>query len=201
MDRHQERNSRIILDRDWLPAGSGIDRIDELRVEHHAALDTYEEAAVPAFEASERFFHEDREHPRALREWYASGQEGDPPTRTQDEERERVLAPLQQHARAAHEALLDRVEAIEREFAEHRQEWWREVEALRDTGLDRAAQLRREAVQAEQRVASADGLIKWIGVTAGPGPFGHQPSAPYVTADLPQYEQAEGGIETIEVGG
>lgn len=200
MDRNQELRSRIIRDPDWIPGGSGIARIDELRTEHRAALATLREAAAPAVEASERFFHEDREHPQALQRWYAAGQQGEAPTRIQDDERERILAPLQQHSRAALEALLDRVEAIEREFAEHRHEWSRQLDGMRKAGLDRAAQLRREAAEAEAGIAGVEGLVRWVEMTAHPGPFGHQPSAAYITTELPQYEQV-GGIETIEVGG
>lgn len=201
MDRRQERHSRIIVDPEWVPDGSGIERVDELRAEHQAAVNTYREAVGPSLEASERFFHEDRAHPQALREWYAAGKQGDPPERTQQEERDRIQAPLAQHARAAHDALLDKVEAVEREFAANELEMLAALDARRNAGLERAGQLRREAQQAEASIAGVDGLIRWVGMTAHPGPFGHQPSQAHLATELPEYDIPNGGIETIEVGG
>jgi NAD(P)-dependent dehydrogenase (short-subunit alcohol dehydrogenase family) len=191
-----------IYSEDWLPADTPIERIAELRAEHQAALAEYEQAAAPAREASERFFMEDHAFEQRLREWGRRG-EGERPTKTPEEERKRVLAPLREAHDAAKATLLGVAERIEREFREHLSEWTTRAHEVKAQAYEHAAELRRQADEAEARVRSIDGLVHWMGITARPGPFGHQPSGEYITTAMPtagQQDEEPGMVEINEAG-
>ena len=193
----------FIYEDTWLPAGTPIEGIDHLLAEHHAALAQYEYARRPLMEAHERFFHEDHAHEQRLREWGRSGGAGEQPTKTPEEERKRILAPLKDAHDAANAVLIGVAERIEREFREHIEEWVAHAQEVKAQAHSRASELRREADEAEARVAGIDGLVRWMRITAHPGPFGHQPSGEYITTALPESEprgEEPGMVEISEAG-
>lgn len=198
MDRQRAAFNRMTSDPNWLPEGTGIEAIDALRAMHRAAINHYRTEAAPAREAHAKYEHEDRTFDYEVKR-FNKGERDDAPQRTPADERATVLAPASNRAHMAREALLDAVEEIEGEFATHLAEWTEQAEAIKRHGVTRAADLRRQADEAERQVAGVDGLLVWMGRTARPTAFGHQPSSQFILTDLPVIAVPAGGIETIEV--
>jgi len=162
-------------DPEWLPQGSDIEELDELRDEHERLHGAAVEIGRAVADVERRHEGEDARHAEALKA-EAAGQKVKVPELTPPEERAAELAPLKARARASAEVREEfAVRAVET-IAEGYDEWASELNERDAEAEFQVEKLRRALAEAEAEVGATLQLRHWLARTAGHSRFRELPA-------------------------
>lgn len=174
-----------VSNREWLPEGTEIAELDELRAEHVRLYEAAGEIGRALDELRRRHEAEDAAYAGALKA-QARGQGVELPEVTPPEERAAELAPLEAKARASTEVREEFTQRAVATIVERFEEWAAELDEHECEAEFQVEKARRALAEAEAQVGASVKLRRWLERTAGRHPrFRDIPGRHISYADLP----------------